>query len=202
MTTSSSPPLVWLLLLLASCCCCYWPTVCFAAMQGPGHCDLVTLPVLQAPDTSTACADFDTWQTAHPNQSWYENPWSSTSYRGAPGYVVGLTARNETACCQGKPPPSSPCVGACPCGPTNILHCGRYDSNDRCVAVEQCEVPGTLQMGGRGGVAHSHYDRSGECGGCRGGCGGHSHRVQVQATSHQPLDECVGDAACRDGTGQ
>ena len=114
-------------------------------MPGPGHCDLVTLPVLQAPDTSTACADFDTWQTAHPNQSWYENPWSSTSYRGAPGYVVGLTARNETACCQGKPPPSSPCVGACPCGPTNILHCGRYDSNDRCVAVEQCEVPGTYR---------------------------------------------------------
>ena len=118
---------------------------CFASIntdEYPGHCELVRAAQLQASDTSATCANFALYHTAHPNIVWEQNPYSSTAYFGAAGYAVGTTARNKTACCQGQSP-VGPCAGTCVaagCG-DNILHCGRYDADGQCVAVEQCEVP-------------------------------------------------------------
>ena len=127
---------------------------CFAAVNTPGHCEVVKPALTQQPDTSSTCAELASFQAANPNSSWSDNPYSDIAYRGSPGYFVGTTARNETACCQG-PPPRPPCAGACPCGVTNVLHCGRRDSSGVCVDVQQCEIPPEYRWVSESGVAQT-----------------------------------------------
>ena len=114
----------------------YWSPFTSAAVNTPGHCEIVKPGYLQPVATSANCTALFEWNQAHPEQI-YSNPYTSTAYNGSTGHYVGRTASNKIACCQGR---GQGCAGSCPCA-SNILHCTLYDTQGTCINVQQCEVP-------------------------------------------------------------